>query len=300
MQTKPVHSNQERNLKILFHAILIVICAICISAFLLVISISFQSQQEITRYGYSFFPRKISLLAYIFVFRTKNSLMTSYLLTAFISIVGSAIGVTLDSLCGYVLSRKDYRYRRILSFYVFFAILFNGGMVANYILITVWLHLKDTVFALILPSVVSGWNILLMKSFFLSNPYSLVEAAKIDGASEFKIFTRIVLPSSKPAIATITLFYILSLWNSWFPSMMYCEKESLFTLQYLLMKVISNADFMNSADAIQFGLVQATEEIPTTPVKMAMCVLVIVPIACVFPFFQKYFVKGINLGAVKE
>ena len=172
-------------------------------------------------------------------------------------------------------------------------------MVPSYILISKWLNLKNNILALILPMVCSGWYILMMKGFFQTVPTSMIESAKIDGAKELYIFTRIVMPVSKPAFATIGLFYILGSWNDWWLSLLYIESEKLVKLQYLLMKVLSNIEFLNSYDALRYGLVSGNTQIPTYSTRMAMCILATGPIIIIFPFFQKYFVKGITIGAVK-
>ena len=177
--------------------------------------------------------------------------------------------------------------------------LFSGGMVPSYILVSNWLGLKDNLLALILPLVANAWNILLMKGFFQSIPTALIEAAKIDGASEMCIFTRIVIPISKPAFATIALFYILASWNDWQLSLLYIDSDAKIKLQYLLVKILNNIEFLNSYDAIKYGLIREPISIPTNSARMAMCVLAAGPIVIVFPFFQKYFVKGISVGSVK-
>ena len=203
------------------------------------------------------------------------------------------------STCGYVMSRDDFAYKRILGLYVFFTMLFSGGMVPSYILMTRGLGLKDSLLALIIPGMCSAWNILLMKGFFKTIPSSLIESAKLDGAGEFQIFARIIVPISKPAFATVGLLLTLDFWNEWFNSLLYINDPSKVKLQYLLITMLRNVEFLNSPEAQQYGLLTGMETMPTMSVRMAMCVLAAGPILLVFPFFQKYFVKGLTVGAVK-
>jgi putative aldouronate transport system permease protein len=177
--------------------------------------------------------------------------------------------------------------------------LFNGGLVPSYILISKWLGLKDSIFALIIPGLCGAWNILMMKGFFQSIPTSLIESAKLDGAGEFRIFTGIIIPISKPAFATIGLFFVLAYWNEWYFSMLYIDTSSKVKLQYLLMTILKNVEFLNSPEAMQYGMTNHMVAIPTLSARMAMCVIAAGPILVVFPFFQKYFVKGLTVGAVK-
>ncbi|MEG1442527.1 MAG: carbohydrate ABC transporter permease, partial [Oscillospiraceae bacterium] len=196
-------------------------------------------------------------------------------------------------------SRKTYRYKKALSFYAFFTMLFSGGLVPTYILITQMLNLKDNIWAMILPMVVSAWYIMLMKGFFQSMPEEILESAKLDGAGELYTFIKIVIPISKPAFATVGLFFVLQFWNDWWLSLLYIETESKFKLQYMLMRLLENIEYLNSAESIQMGLVNENVEIPTLSARMAMCILAAGPILVVFPFFQKYFIKGLTIGSVK-
>lgn len=292
---KPV---SEKVLSVSFHTVLIFFSFVCVASFLLILAISFQSQSEITNSGYSLFPKQTTIEAYKLILERPMSLVRSYGITLLSTVLGSALGVWLSATAGYVISRKDYRYNRIVSFYIFFTMLFNGGLVPNYIMFANWFHLKNTVWVLILPLLISAWNIILFKGFFQGIPDALVESAKLDGAGEFRIFIQIVLPISKPAIATITLFYVLGYWNDWYNSLLYTTDGKYYTLQYLLMLILKNVEFLNSATARAMSNTQDIV-VPTLNVRMAMCVLAAGPILVIFPFFQKYFVKGITIGAVK-
>ncbi len=293
-------SNEGRIYKIIIHIAMIVTCCICLYAFLIVLGISFQSQDEIYKIGYSAIPHKFSLESYKYIFNSPEKIMNSYIVTIITTVSGMIIGLWLSSTIGYVMSRKDYPYKKALSIYVLITMLFNGGMVASYIVMTKYLHLYDNIWVLILPGLMSPWNIMIMKSFFADVPDAVIESAKIEGAGEFQIFTQIVLPMSKPVMAAIGLFIALSYWNNYMQSLLYIETEKLFTLQYTLMKILTDMDFLNSAQAADTGILDMLNgSVPMENARMAMCVIAAGPILLVFPFFQKYFAKGLTVGAVK-
>ena len=284
---------------IFVHILLIVFSALCLFPFLIILGSSFESQSQIMKTGYTAFPKAFSLEAYKAVFVNPTRLVDAYKITIFTSVLTTIIGLLLQSTFAYVISRRDYPYRKQLAFFAFFTMLFNGGLVPSYILISSWLGLKDSVWALILPGAAGAWYIMMLKAFFMSIPVSLIDSAKIDGASEIKIFFRIIVPLSKPALACIALFMLFTSWNAWYPSLLYIESENKVQLQYLLMSIMKNIEFLNSAEATQLGVNAAFTAPPTLNARMAMCVLAMGPIVIVFPFFQKYFVKGITVGSVK-
>ncbi len=294
-----VLTGSEKTIQIVMHIILVFLSLCCLYPFLVILGSSFQSQEEIMSIGYKLIPKEPTLNAYSVLMANSRRLVNAYGITIVTTVVGTLLGLILVSTCGYVMSRKDYAYRRALSFYVFFTMLFNGGLVPTYILITRWLDLKDSIIALIIPGMCSAWNILLMKGFFMSVPVSLIESAKLDGAGEFKIFTNIVVPISKPAFATVGLLLLLMYWNEWYYSMLYIESDNKVKLQYLLMTIMKNIEFLNSPEAASAGIATENVALPTLSARMAMCVAAAGPILIVFPFFQKYFVKGMTVGAVK-
>lgn len=290
----------EKFLAVFSHAFLTIFSVLCIGAFLIVLGSSLQTQSEILERGYSILPRVFSLEAYKSLLTFPDRILNAYGITILTTVIGTFIGVCISAGAGYVISRNNYRYKNILSFYVFFTMLFNGGLVPSYILITQWLGLKNNMWALILPMIVNGWYIILMKGFFQGLPEAMLESAKIDGASEVFTFLRIVLPVSTPVLATISLFYVLSYWNDWYLSLLYIDNENLYKLQFLLMQVLKKAEFLNSEAGRQMQASGVSQlEIPTLNVRMAVCVLAAGPILIIFPFFQKYFVKGITIGSVK-
>lgn len=291
-------SLNDVSVKVVCHIVLAVLSVTCLGAILLILGASFQSQQEIWDRGYSLIPLKPSLEGYIAVFKNPYQLLRSYWNTFLTTVLGTLIGVMLSASCGYVMSRKNYKFHKILSFYVFFTMMFNGGIVPSYIMITNWFGLKNTYLALILPMVVNSWYILLMKGYFSGIPVEITEAAKIDGASELYTFVKIVIPMSSSVMATIALFYVLGYWNDWYLSLLYTTDSDMYKLQYLLMNIIKSAEFLSSEMGQQLNMDNMVA-IPTMNMRMAMCVLAAGPVLLVFPFFQKYFVKGIAVGSVK-
>lgn len=285
--------------KLVINLFFIVICSVSIYPFLVILGSSFQTQNDIVKHGYSIIPQHFSLLAYRMVTQNTATLLNSYYITILTTVIGSFAGLWIITSYAYAISRKDFKYRKQLSFYVFFTMLFNGGMVPSYILIAKWLGLKNTIWALILPMLISGWYVLLMKGFLQTIPEALIESAKIDGAGEVYAFVKIVLPISKPALATIGLFLVLQNWNDWFLTLLYIDNDKLLKLQYLLIRVLKNMEFLNSAEALQYGLVKESTNIPAQSARMAMCILAAGPMLVVFPFFQKYFIRGLTVGSVK-
>lgn len=276
------------------YALLILFSAICLFPFLLVISASFTDEYTLLWEGYKLFPSKLSTAAYEMLMQTSQ-LADAYLVTVFNTVVGTGASLLFTSMMSYALSVKKLRIRNKVAFFVYFTMLFSGGMVANYLLITKYLHLKDNILVYILPALISPWNMMLLRNFFATIPESLSESAKIDGANDMTILLRIILPIAKPGLVTIGLFYALSYWNEWFKAMMYVDNERLITLQYLIMKILRNANFANTVA----GSMGISVNVPTYTVRMATVVATIGPIVFLYPFLQKYFVKGLTVGGVK-
>ena len=218
-------------------------------------------------------------------------------MTIFVTAVGTAVGLIVTAMLSYVLTRRDYKFQRPVSFLVFFAMLFNAGMIPNYILMTQYYHLKDNVLALILPSLVSCWNVILLRTFFYDTPGEVIEAATIDGANEFRIFRSVMLPMAKPALATMALLMTLGYWNQWQSSMLYITKAKDQMLQYYLYRLLKEAELLRSE--MQYTQSFNPNDVISDSIKFASAVVVFGPMLIVFPFFQKYFVRGISSGAVK-
>lgn len=284
------------------HVLLLIYSALCVIPFLLLLGISFSSESSITLYGYRMIPKEWSLAAYQFMLGKSNSIMRAYVISILSTVVGTVCSVVVTLMFAYPLSRKDFRYRYFFSFLVFFSMIFHGGMVATYMVRVQVLHLKNNYLIYIVPFLMSSWNVMLMRTFISTSiPDSLVEAAKIDGASEFRAFLTIVVPLSLPGIATIALLSGISVWNDWFTGTLYVTDVMKQNLQYTMYRTLSDVEFLKQNQNIVGGSEQAAilRDLPTEGARMAMCVIAVGPIILVYPFLQKHFVKGMVIGAVK-
>jgi len=294
-----IEAKKSRLISLIIISIILILFALtCIIPIIAVLSISLSDEMDILRHGYKLIPKKISLTAYQYIFKVPKQIIQAYFISLSVTGVGTALSLFVIAMIAYPLSRRDYKYRNPLAFYIFFTMLFNGGLVPWYILIVRYLHLKDTWWVLVLPYLVTPWFILLLKTFFQQIPISIIESAKLDGASELRIFFTIVVPLSKPALAAIGLFILLRYWNDWWLPLLYIESENLVPLQYMLHRMMANIQFLTQ----QLRTTQMTIDIsklPNESARMAMCVLAAGPMLFIFPFFQKYFVKGLTVGAIK-
>lgn len=293
----PVLSKRQRSrtdlTRLLIHFAFVLLSAAFIFPLLLVLSASFTDENALVTNGYTLVPTKFSAFAYQYILQDPAQLAQSYGVSILVTVVGSLVSVFVMALLAYPLSRRDFWLRKPLSFYVFFTMLFNAGVVPLYIFVTDFLHLQDTLFILILPYLVVPWFVLLLRTFFARLPMELLEAGKIDGAGEWRTFFQIVLPLSTPSLATVGLFSMLLYWNDWWLSLLFIDNSKLFPLQYLLYRLITNIDAI--AANSQMGGIQ----LPTDSVRMAMAILAIGPIVLAFTFIQRYFISGITLGGVK-
>ncbi len=277
----------------------LVISLLCLIPFLMVVSGSLSNEKDIMVYGYTLIPKKISFLAYRVLLSAPGTIVNSYAVTIFVTAAGTLLSVFITSMIGYVISRRTLKYAKAISFYCLITVLFSGGMVPWYIVCINYLHLKNQLMALIVPYLVNGWNIFLMRNFLLTIPEEIYESARMDGASELRTMVRIILPLAKPALATISLFVGLNYWNDWWLSLMLIDKENLRPIQYLLRVIVSNVQFIRSNMGFSSELQKISELLPNEGVKMATCIITIGPILFLYPFLQKYFIKGIMIGAVK-
>ncbi|MBN3523985.1 MULTISPECIES: carbohydrate ABC transporter permease [Paenibacillus] len=292
-----------KGMNILFNIIAGGFAFLCVYPFLFVIVISLTDESSLATKGYSIFPDKWSFSAYEYIFKAGDQLLRSYGVTIFITILGTVVSLAMIALYAYAISRKNFTYRGFFSFIAFFTMLFNGGLVPTYMVVTQVLGLKDSIWALILPLVMNAFYVLIMRTFYSTTvPDAIIESAKIDGAGELRAFFKIVLPISLPGIATIGLFATLGFWNDWFNALLYIDNPALVPLQSMLMRIensmqflLSNAQLSSSGQSLEL-----LRSLPQEATRMALVVLATVPIACAYPFFQRYFVQGLTIGAVKE
>ena len=269
---------------------------ICIVPFIVLISGSFTSENYIRTQGYSLFINEFSTKAYELIFRNPVTVFRAYGISILITGVGTILGTLLITMTAYVICRKDFKYRNHFSFFFYFTTLFNGGMVSTYIFYIQYLKLKDSLWALILPGLFNVFYLLIMRSFVNTIPPSLIEASKIDGAGEFRIFFQVVFPLLKPGLATVGLFMALGYWNDWYNAMLYINSNTKFPLQYMLYNLLQQTQAL-ARIASQSGI--SVADLPSNSLKMAMAIVATGPILLVYPFVQKYFVKGITVGSVK-
>ncbi len=283
-----------------FNALFVLLAAMAIIPVIFVFMISISSEQSIREVGYSFFPRSFSASAYNFLWNERATIFQALWISVLVTVVGTLIGLSLTTSMGYVLSRPIFKLKGVYTWVVFIPMIFNGGMLASYVVNVNILKLKDTIWALIMPLAVSSFNIIVCKTFFRSTiPDSIIESAKIDGASQLRIFGTIVLPISKPVLATIGLFLTFGYWNDWFQSSLYIFNSKLVSLQALLNNMMKSLDYIANNPSAGLSLQQYRNQMPSESVRMAIAVVIVVPIACAYPFFQKYFISGLTIGAVK-
>ena len=290
---------KNKGFQIAANIILALLTLGCIAPFFLLVISSFTAEAALTANGYSFFPKAWSLDAYRYVFLDSGSMFNAYGVSIFITVVGTAAALLITTLFAYPLSRKDLPGRKFFSFFLFFTMLFSGGLVPSYIMWTRTFHIRNTIFALLIPGLLmSAFNVIMTRTYFSANiPDAVIEAARIDGASEFCILRQIVLPMALPILATLSLLIGLGYWNDWTNGLYYVTDERLFSIQVLLTNIQRNLDALKQA-AASGGSVHVSRR-PSTAVRMALTVLGILPVMLAYPFLQKYFVKGISVGSVK-
>lgn len=289
----------KRNLtnQIILNVFFAVLCVLVAYPFFLMVMASITPEKDLALYGYKLIPNKLSLDAYRYVLSDPAAVLNAYKVTAITSIITMVASVLCMAATAYPLARRGFRGKRYISFYLFFTMLFSGGMVPSYILITQYLHLGDTYLVHILPQLMNAWYIFMMRTFIQDIPNEIFESAEIDGANEFTIFFRIVIPLAKPVLATVSLFMFLGKWNDWMTSMLYINNQKLISLQYLLQRVLKDLQLVLQNQEYASNIDLAS--LPSETARMAMAIIVAGPALFVFPFFQKYFVKGLTVGSVK-
>lgn len=284
----------------IIHCIFAIVTLSMLLPFIMVIIISISDEQSLTRIGYQLIPQKLSVSAYVYYFRAPEVLIRAYGVTILVTVIGTAIGLLMTAALGYTISRRDYGYNRLLTFFIFFTMLFNGGLVPFYILVTQWLRLGDTIFALIVPGLINPFYILIMKGFMTKIPMEIIESAKIDGAKEWRIFMNIILSLSMPALATLGLFISLAYWNEWFNGLLFINNKNLVPLQLLLVRSLQTLDFIISRPEFRTSVIKLDmSQFPTKAAKFAVAIIAGGPMLVIFPFFQRFFVRGLTVGALK-
>lgn len=287
--------------EMVINLILGLFCLLCVIPFIFVAIISFSSEESIRTIGFSFTPASWSLDAYQYVLDLGDQLWRSYFNSFFITIVGTIISVLLCVLYSYALFRKDFKYRKFFTFFAFFTMMFGGGLAPTYMVCKNMLGLNDNYAALIVPMLVNPFNLIIMRTFFQSSvPEELIEAAAIDGSGEYNTLFKIIVPISKPGIATVALLNALAYWNEWFIAMLYIRDAKFIPLQYLLMKMQNQVDFLvRNSSVIGAEAANIMSDLPKESLRMALVVLIVIPIACAYPFFQRYIISGLTIGSVK-
>ncbi|SEL55657.1 carbohydrate ABC transporter permease [Paenibacillus sp. OK003] len=286
----------------IIHAMFIFYAIACIVPILLVFAISFSDETTVIANGYKLIPEKFSLTAYDFLFKDMDQIIHSYGISIIVTVIGTITSVALTALYAYPLSRRDLPYRGWFAFFIFFTMLFNGGLVPWYLVYVNVLDLKNSILALIMPLLLSPFFVLVMRTFFANSiPLSILESARIDGAGELRTFTRIVLPLSLPVMATVALFSTLNYWNDWYLSMIFISDNRTISLQYLMYRTLLDIQYLtsNSNVSSQISSQGILLNLPNKTLQMAMAVVGIGPIVLAYPFFQRYFIKGLTVGAVK-
>ncbi|MBC7959203.1 MAG: carbohydrate ABC transporter permease [Vallitaleaceae bacterium] len=277
-----------------------VFAVVCILPLWMAICASFTNEMELLRGGYKLWIPEFDLTSYKLIFTGTSVMYKAYFVTISMTVIGTLLMVLFTALTAYPLSVKKLKYSGGISFYIYITMLVNGGLVPTYILVTRVLHMKNSFWALVIPGLLQAYNIFLMKSYFKSIPSSLAESAKIDGASHLKIFINIIIPLSKPILATIGLFGAMGYWNEWYRVLLYIDNPDLYTLQYLIMKMQRQLDFLTSEMGSKALRSMGNTILPSLGIRMATAMLSIGPIVIVYPLLQKYFMKGIMIGSVKE
>lgn len=295
-----IKSKQERVFQLVSHLFLLVVSLSVIIPFLIMLSSSFSSETAVLADGYSLYPREFSLDAYKYILSDSTTVLRAYGVTIFVTVAGTVVSLLITTMFAYVLAQDKLPFGRLMMFLVVVTMLFSGGLVPTYYIYTQIFHIKDTIFALIVPNLLMGaFNLILVRNYFRTSiPQAIIEAATIDGCSKFMTFVKVVLPLSLPIIATIGLMTALSYWNDWTNSLYYMNSSKYYSIQQVLRLMIDSVSYLQEMGVSTSGVENA--QIPLTTVRMAIAVVAVVPVMIAYPFFQKYFVKGITIGAVKE
>lgn len=291
----------KKSTNAVFNIVFLVLAVMCVIPLLFVFSISITDEEALRVNGYQLIPSQLSGSAYKFLWNERIMILRAAFMSVSVTILGTIIAIALDTSMGYVVSRRNFRLKKLYTWLIFIPMVFNGGMLASYVVVNNILGLSNTIWALILPLACSSFSVTICRTFFRTTvPDSIIESAKIDGAGQFRIWSQIVMPISKPVIATIGMFAAFGYWNDWFQASLYIQDQNLQTLQSLLNNIQKNIEYIANNPYGGLSLQQYKASMPTESVRMAIAIVIIVPIACTYPFFQKYFISGLTIGSVKE
>lgn len=291
----------KKSTNVVFNIIFLILGLMCVFPLLFVFSISITSEEALRMGGYQIIPQELSNAAYVFLWNERMTILRAVFMSVLVTVVGTVIAIALNTSMGYVASRRNFKLKGLYTWIIFIPMVFNGGMLASYVVVNNILNLRDTIWALILPLACSSFSVTICRTFFRTTvPDSIIESAKIDGAGQFRIWSSIVLPISKPVMATIGMFAAFGYWNDWFQASLYIQNKNLQTLQSLLNNIQKNIEYIANNPYGGISLQQYKAAMPTESVRMAIAIVIIVPIACTYPFFQKYFISGLTIGSVKE
>ena len=290
-----------KKFNIVLHIIFVIFAICCVFPILLTLGISFSSSKSIAEYGYNIIPKEFSTAAYKYIFMDSAKIFRAYGITLFNAVVGGTLSVLVIAHVAYPLSRADFKLRKPITYLILLTMLFNGGQVASYMVITTVYHLQNTIWVMILPCIMNAWYVVVLRTFFKTGvPNSIIESGKLDGASELRILWQLVFPISLPGIATIALFQVLMYWNEWNLPLLYIVDSKLYNLQFLLQQMLQNIQMLNENPEFATQAAAGMAEIPTESARMALCFVAMGPILVTYPFFQKYFIQGLTVGSVKE
>lgn len=292
MKTKPIYS-------ILINSFFIIASICFIVPFIIIIAISISNENDVVSWGYSIIPKHIDFAAYKMVLADMTQMGKAFFVTIYSAIIGSLLTVLINASIGYAISQPQFTYRKPITWYIVFTMLFGGGLIPSYIINTQYLGLGDNLLIYIVTGLVAGWYIILFRTFFNQIPASLIESAVIDGASQFRVLSSIIIPMSKPIVASVFFMTAIGRWNDWQTSLYYISNKDLYTIQYFMQKTLRDAEFLRKT-YLDNPMFSPDTVIPVETLKFAMCVIATIPIFIFFPFIQKYFSKGISIGAVKE
>ena len=293
--------DSDRRFRLIALIVMLVWTVICLAPFVLMISASITDEQTLIREGYKVWPQKVNFAAYKYLWAKRDTIFNAYMISIIVTVVGTFTNVLITTLFAYPLARRDFKWRNVFAFVVFFTMLFNGGMTASYIIWTQVFHIRNTIWALIIPNyLMGGMNILLVRNYYTASiPDAILEAARVDGASEMTIYTRIMVPLSKPVMITVALFAGIAYWNDWTNGLYYITDTKLYSINVYLNNLMNNINLLKQQSTLTEGANLSGLDLPSVGVRMAIAMVAVLPVALIFPFIQGQLIKGVVIGGVK-